>query len=82
MPEHREPPGRAYEHELTETISSGADRWLTELRLAVIGIAISVGLGAADIALSAGGWEIALAAGVGSTLILMALLWWLRPKQR
>jgi hypothetical protein len=77
-----EPPGRAYERELAETISSGADRWLAELRLAVVGIVISVGIGAADIGLSAGGWTAALAAGVGSVLVLIALLWWLRPRRR
>lgn len=77
-----EPPRRAYEHELAETISSGTDRWLAELRLAVVGIIISVGIGAADIGLSAGGWAAALAAGIGSVLVLIALLWWLRPRTR
>lgn len=72
--------GRAYEQELTTTIT-GSDRWLTELRLAVIGIIISVGLGAADIGLSAGGWLAALIAGVGSVLVFGALLWWLRPRK-
>jgi hypothetical protein len=77
-----EPPRRAYEHELAETISSGTDRWLAELRLAVVAIIISVGIGAADIGLSAGGWAAALAAGIGSVLVLIALLWWLRPRKR
>jgi hypothetical protein len=77
-----EPPRRPYEHELAETISSGTDRWLAELRLAVVGIIISVGIGAADIGLSAGGWAAALAAGIGSVLVLIALLWWLRPRKR
>jgi hypothetical protein len=77
-----EPPRRAYEHELAETISSGTGRWLAELRLAVVGIIISVGIGAADIGLSAGGWAAALAAGIGSVLVLIALLWWLRPRKR
>jgi hypothetical protein len=75
-------PGRDYEHELPETISSGADRWLAELRLAVVGIIISVGIGAADIGLTAGGWVAALAAGIGSVLVLIALLWRLRPRKR
>lgn len=73
------PPG--YEQELAEAISSSTDRWLAEMRLAVVGIGISVGLGAADIALSAGGWEAALAAGVGSTLVFVALLWRVRPRR-
>jgi hypothetical protein len=77
-----EPPGRAYEQELGEAISSGTDRWLAELRLAVVGIIISVGIGAADIGLSAGGWTAALAAGIGSVLVLIALLWRLRPRKR
>jgi hypothetical protein len=76
------PHGRDYEQELTETISSGADRWLAELRLAVVGIIISVGIGAADIGLTAGGWVGALAAGIGSVLLLTALLWRLRPRPR
>jgi hypothetical protein len=78
----RPPQGRDYEQELTETISSGADRWLAELRLAVVGIIISVGIGAADIGLTAGGWVGALAAGIGSVLLLTALLWRLRPRPR
>ena len=77
-----QPPGRAYEHELVDTVSAASDRWLTELRLAVIGIIISVGIGAADIGLSAGGWAVALAAGVGSVVLLVALLWRLRPRAR
>ena len=74
-----DPPGRAHEQELAETIGTGTERWLAELRLAVVGIAVSVGLGAADIALDAGGWEVALAAGLGSTVVFLALLWRLRP---
>lgn len=76
----KRPPGGDYEQELTETISSGADRWLAELRLAVMGIIISVGIGAADIGLTAGGWVAALVAGIGSALLLTALLWRLRPR--
>jgi hypothetical protein len=76
----REPPGREYEQELAETIGTGTERWLAELRLAVVGIALSVGLGAADIALAAGGWGVALAAGLGSTLVFLAILWRLRPR--
>ena len=74
--------GRGYEQELTDAVSSGADRWLTELRLAVIGIIVSVGLGAADIGLSAGGWVAAFAAGVGSVVVCTVLFWWLRPRRR
>lgn len=76
-----EPPGRTYEQELAETVATGTERWLAELRLAVVGIAVSVGLGAADIALDAGGWAVALAAGIGSTLVFLALLWRLRPRR-
>ena len=79
---HPSQTGRAYEHELAEAVSSGADRWLAELRLAVIGIIISVGLGAADIGLSAGGWIVALIAGLGSVVVCIGLLWWLRPRRR
>jgi hypothetical protein len=74
--------GRAYERELTEAVGSSADRWLAELRLAVLGIIISVGLGAADIGLSAGGWMAALVAGVGSVVVCTGLVWWLRPRRR
>lgn len=73
---------QAYEHELAEAVGTSTERWLTEMRLAVVGIAISVGLGAADIALGVGGWEVALAAGLGSTLVFMGLLWRLRPRRR
>jgi hypothetical protein len=76
------PTGRSYEQELSETVSTGADRWLAELRLAVIGIIISVGLGAADIGLSAGGWIAALVAGMASVVVVTALFWWLRPRRR
>jgi hypothetical protein len=78
VPAHRQS-GQAYEHELAETVT-GSDRWLTELRLAIVGIVFSVGLGAADIALSLSGWEVALAVGLGSTVVFTALLWWLRPR--
>ena len=71
---------QAYEHELAEAVGTSTERWLTEMRLAVVGIAISVGLGAADIALGLGGWEVALAAGLGSTLVFVGLLWRLRPR--
>jgi hypothetical protein len=80
VPEHRHSSSRAYEQELVETVGSGTERWLTEIRLAIIGIIISVGLGAADIALSLSGWEVALAVGVISTLAFVALLWHLRPR--
>ena len=80
MPGPEQPAGRAYEQELAATVT-GSERWLTELRLAVIGIIISVGLGAADIGLSAGGWQAALIAGVGSVAILVAILWRLRPRR-
>jgi hypothetical protein len=52
----------------------------TELRLAVLGIIVSVGLGAADIGLTAGGWAVALTAGLGNALVFLAILWWLRPR--
>jgi hypothetical protein len=80
VPAHRQS-GQAYEQELAETVT-GSDRWLTELRLAILGIVISVGLGAADIALSLSGWEVALAVGLGSTVVFTALLWWLRPRHQ
>ena len=73
---------QAYEQELAEAVGSATDRWLAEVRLAVVGIAISVGLGAADIALGVGGWKVALAAGLGSTLAFIGLLWRLRPRPR
>jgi hypothetical protein len=77
----RERPGaRAYEQELARSVGTGTDRWLTELRLAVLGIIVSVGLGAADIGLTAGGWAVALTAGLGSALVFLLLLWWLRPR--
>lgn len=76
------PTGRSYEQELAETVNTGADRWLAELRLAVIGIIISVGLGAADIGLSAGGWIAALVAGMASVVVVTALFWGLRPRRR
>ena len=77
----REHPRAAdYERELAATVGSSTDRWLTEIRLAVIGIVISVGLGVADIALALSGWEVALVVGVGSTLVFVALLWRLRPQ--
>jgi hypothetical protein len=76
------PHAAAYEQELAATVGSGTQRWLTEMRLAVIGIVISVALGAADIALSLSGWEVALAVGLGSTLFFVALLWRLRPRAR
>jgi hypothetical protein len=74
--------GGGYERELAEAVGSDADRWLAELRLAVIGIIISVGLGAADIGLSAGGWMAALVAGVGSMVVCVGLFWWRRPRKR
>ena len=80
MRDHEHPHAPAYERELAETVGSGTERWLTELRLAVIGIIISVALGAADIALSLSGWEVALLAGLASTLVFVALLWRLRPQ--
>jgi uncharacterized membrane protein YfbV (UPF0208 family) len=76
------PPADDYEQELVQTVGSGTDRWLTELRLAVIGIIISVALGAADIALSLSTWQVALAAGVACTLVFAGLLWRLRPRAR
>jgi hypothetical protein len=81
MADRRQPPGRAYEEELTATVTTGAERWLTELRLALIGIIVSVGIGAADIGLQVGGWVGGLAAGVGSVVVLLAVLWRARPRQ-
>jgi hypothetical protein len=76
----RHPSGRgAYEDELAASVKTGAERWLTELRLAMFGIIISVGIGAADIGLQVGGWAGGLAAGFGSVGILVAVLWRLRP---
>ncbi len=74
------PDAHGYEQELAETIGTSTERWLAELRLAVIGIVVSIGLGAADIGLSAGGWAAALAAGVGSVVIFVGVLWRLRPR--
>lgn len=75
-------PAASSEQELARFVGTGTDRWLTEIRLAVIGIAVGVALGAADLALSVAGWEVALAAGLGSALVFVALLWWLRPRAR
>jgi hypothetical protein len=61
---------------------TGSDRWLTELRLALLGIILSVGIGAADIGLQVGGWVAGLVAGVGSVLVLGAVLWRIRPRER
>ena len=71
-----------YEQELAVTVGTGTERWLTELRLAIIGIILSVALGAADIALSLSTWEVALVVGVASTLVFTAVLWRLRPRPR
>ena len=76
----RERPVGAYERELAATIGAGTERWLTELRLALFGIIAGVGIGAADIGLSAGGWVGGLVAGIGSVVILVAILWRLRPR--
>ena len=76
----RQPPGRRYEEQLTATVT-GAERWLAELRLAVLGIILSVAIGAADIGLQVGGWVGALAAGVGSVVVLIAILWRARPRE-
>lgn len=70
---------RTQEEKLTATVTSGAERWLIELRLAIFGIIISVGIGAADIGLQVGGWVGGLAAGVGSVVALMAILRAARP---
>jgi hypothetical protein len=75
----RYPPGRFDEEELTAAVKTGVERWLTELRLAMFGIVISVGIGAADIGLQAGGWVGGLVAGVGSVAILLVILWAVRP---
>jgi hypothetical protein len=82
MADPRNPPSRAYEEELTATVKSGAGRWLTELRLAIFGIIISVGIGAADIGLQVGAWVGGLVAGVGSVVVLVAVLWGIRPTSR
>ena len=77
MADPRHPLGR--EDDLTATVATSAERWLTELKLAIFGIIISVGIGAADIGLQAGGWVGGLVAGVGSVAILLAILWAARP---
>jgi hypothetical protein len=82
MPEPRQPPSLKYEQELTATMRTGSERWLTELRLALLGIILSVGVGAADIGLQAGGWVGGLVAGVGSVLVLGAVLWGIRPREQ
>jgi hypothetical protein len=71
-----------YEQELTTTIKTASERWLAELRLALLGIILSVGIGAADIGLSVGGWVWGLVAGVGSVLVLGAVLWRTRPREQ
>jgi hypothetical protein len=81
MADPRQPPGSAYEEELTAVVTTGAERWLAELRLAVLGIILSVGIGAADIGLQVGGWVGGLVAGGGSVIVLGALLWRNRPRQ-
>jgi hypothetical protein len=78
----RHPPGPMYEEELTATVKAGEERWLTELRLALFGIILSVGIGAADIGLQVGGWAGGLVAGVGSVIVLVAVLWRTRPTSR
>ena len=82
MRDRGRPSAQAYEQELAETVGTGTDRWLTEIRLAVIGIIVGIALGAADIALSVSGWEAALVAGLGSALVFTLLLWRLRPRAR
>jgi hypothetical protein len=82
MADPRHPPSRVYEEELTATVRAGGERWLTELRLAIFGIIISVGIGAADIGLQVGGWVGGLVGGVGSVVVLVAILWGLRPTSR
>ena len=79
MADPRHPRSRFDEAELTAAVTTGAERWLTELRLAMFGIVISVGIGAADIGLQAGGWVGGLVAGVGSVAILLVILWAVRP---
>ena len=54
MADPRHPRSRFDEAELTAAVTTGAERWLTELRLAMFGIVISVGIGAADIGLQTG----------------------------
>jgi hypothetical protein len=73
MADPRHPPSRVYEDELTATVKSGGERWLTELRLAIFGIIISVGIGAADIGLEVGGWVGGLVGGVGSVVVLVGV---------
>lgn len=82
MADPRHPPGRMDEKELTAAVKPGAERWLTELRLAIFGIIISVGIGAADIGLQAGGWVGGLVGGVGSVVVLVAVFWGTRPTSR
>ena len=82
MADPRRPPSRVYEEELTATVKAGGERWLTELRLAIFGIIISVGIGAADIGLQVGGWVGGLVGGVGSVVVLVGVLWGIRPTSR
>jgi hypothetical protein len=81
MADPRQRPVRRYEEQLTTAIATGGERWLAELRLAVLGIILSVGIGAADIGLQVGGWVGGLAAGVGSVAVLLAVLWRIRPRE-
>jgi hypothetical protein len=82
MADPRHPRSRVYEEELTATVKAGGERWLTELRLAIFGIIISVGIGAADIGLQVGGWVGGLVGGVGSVVVLVGVLWGIRPTSR
>jgi hypothetical protein len=76
----KETPDRVVEKEMTATVGVTATgdysvEWaINELRLAVLGILISVALAAAAIGLVAGDWVGGLIAGVASAVILIAIL--------
>jgi hypothetical protein len=81
-----QPRGRVFRQEITATVGTKASigrsiEWATsEIRLAILGIVVSVALGAASIGLVAGGWIGGLIAGLVSALLLVAFLKirWLR----
>jgi hypothetical protein len=74
--------GRVHEVELTAVVETSAaielehrvELGLSELRLAVLGIVVGVGLSAAALGLAAGGWAWGLVAGTGSVVAVGVVL--------
>lgn len=83
-PERREPV--TYEQELTATVGTKADiavtvvRGLNELRLAVLGILVGIGL-AVGFGVE-GGWWVQLVAGADSFVLACFLVWWSPSRRR